>query len=63
MSIEYLHYEEKNENGTFKKCQNDNEGNYYLNKEFGCIYIPYSSKCLECDNLYGIFYCTKCLDG
>ena len=63
LCIDYLHCEEKNENGTCKKCQNNNEGNYCLNKEFGCIYIPYLSKCLECDNLYDIFYCTKCLDG
>ena len=37
LCIDYLHCEEKNENGTCKKCQNDNEENYCLNKELWCI--------------------------
>ncbi len=42
---------EKNEDGSCKKCQNDNEGAYCLNKEFGCVDISSARKCLEYDNL------------
>ena len=63
LCIDYEHCTEKNEDGTCKKCQNDNEGTYCLNKEFGCVDISYTRKCLECDNLSDFFFCTKCIDG
>ena len=63
LCIDYEHCTEKNEDGTCKKCQNDNEGTYCLNKEFGCVDITYTKKCLECDNLFDFFSCTKCMDG
>jgi hypothetical protein len=58
-----VHCAEKNEDGTCKKCQNDNEGAYCLNKEFGCVEISYQRKCLECDNISDFFSCTKCIEG
>jgi hypothetical protein len=63
LCIDNVHCEEKNEDGTCKKCQNNNEGMYCLNKEFGCVDISFIENCLECDNLSDFYYCTKCFDG
>ena len=49
-------------NGICQKCQNDEEGTFCLNKYFGCEEI-YDKNCLECNNLFDLFTCTKCLDG
>jgi len=63
LCFDYEHCEEKNEDGTCKKCQNNISRNYCLNKEFGCVDIFIKENCLECDNLYDFYYCTKCIDG
>ena len=58
-----MHCEEKKEDGTCKKCQNNKEATYCLNKDFGCVDISFKKNCLECDNLSNFFNCTKCIDG
>ena len=63
LCIDYEHCLEKNEDGTCKKCQDNKEGTYCLNKYFGCVNISYKNNCLECDNLFYFLYCTKCIDG
>ena len=57
--------EEKNEDGTCKKCYNNyEEGFYCLNKDFGCVEIYFSGiNCLECNDNSDFYICTKCFDG
>ena len=44
-----------------QKCKND-DGNYCLNKEFGCV-ETYNDNCLECNDILDFDYCTKCFEG
>ena len=53
---------EKDENGLCVKCQ-DEKGNYCLNDIFGCVKILGYSYCLECNNIFDFYNCTKCFDG
>ena len=57
------HCIEKNEDGSCKRCQNDLEGIFCLNKDFGCVEIYYNNNCLECNNNLEFINCSKCLDG
>ena len=55
---------EKNEDGSCKICQNNEETNYFYcsNKFFGCIQT-YKHYCLECNDIFKLDKCTKCMDG
>ena len=52
--------EEKDDNGNCRKCKN-NEGNFCLNNNFGCV-ETYIKNCLECNDLID-WDCTKCNEG
>ena len=52
---------EEKKNGICQKCRND-EGFFCLNNDFECIQI-YSQNCLECNDIYDLNSCTKCLNG
>ena len=52
---------EKNEDGTCKKCKNDNT--FCLNNAFGCIDLFYENNCLECNEILDFNDCTKCIDN
>ena len=54
--------EEKDENDNCTKCKDNDNGNYCLNKDFGCVRTLYG-QCLECDDLLDLYKCTKCEDG
>ena len=45
-----------------QRCQNDEKGMFCLNKYFGCEEIYYKG-CLECNNIFDLFACIKCLEG
>jgi len=53
--------EEKDDNGNCIKCKS-NEGDYCLNKYFGCVDESYTKNCLECNDLID-WECTKCNEG
>ena len=53
---------EKNEDGSCKKCQNEENSSFCLNNVFGCIEIYYNN-CLECNDISNLEKCTKCEDG
>ena len=57
------HCEERNEDGSCKKCQSNEEGLYCLNKYFGCVDIYINNNCLQCDDIFDFISCNKCLDG
>ena len=61
LCVDDIHCIEKKD-GVCKKCQNDEKGTYCLNKFFGCEEI-YDDKCLECNNIFDLFMCTKCIEG
>ena len=48
--------------GICQRCQNNEFGLFCLNKYFGCEEI-YDKGCMECNNIFDLFECTKCLDG
>ena len=48
--------------GKCQRCQNDENGMFCLNEYFGCEEI-YDRGCWECNNLFDLFSCTKCLEG
>ena len=52
---------EEKRNGICQKCKSD-VGNFCLNKDFECIKI-YSENCLECNDIFDLNSCTKCLNG
>ena len=54
--------EEKNEDNTCKKCV-DERGSFCLNDIFGCVKVLGYTYCLECNNIFDFFNCTKCFDG
>ena len=57
------HCLEKNNEGTCKKClNNDEKGNYCLNNIFGCVEIN-DSNCLECNDIINLDKCSKCIEG
>ena len=62
LCVDNIHCEEKNEDGTCSKCQDDDKGNYCLNKYFGCVSSFYGN-CLECNNLLDFYECSKCAEG
>ena len=53
---------EKNENGECTKC-NFEKGDYCLNNIFGCVKILGYSYCLECNDIFNFYNCTKCFEG
>ena len=55
---------EKNNDGTCKKCQNNEETYYFYcaNNFFGCV-ETYDHYCLECNNIFELDKCTKCFEG
>ena len=53
---------EKNESGECTKC-NFEKGDYCLNDIFGCVKILGYSYCLECNNIFDFYNCTKCSEG
>ena len=57
------HCEERNEDGSCKRCQSNEEGLYCLNKYFGCVDIYINNNCLQCDDIFDFISCNKCLDG
>ena len=63
LCYEYEHCVEQNDEGDCLKCQNDEKGNYCLNKSFGCKRIYRNNLCLECDDVLDFTNCTKCIDG
>ena len=63
LCIDNIHCEEKNADGSCKKCKNEKGRTYCSNKIFGCVDISLVKNCLECDNLLNFFSCTKCMDG
>ena len=63
LCYEYEHCVEQNDEGDCLKCQNDEKGNYCLNKSFGCKRIYWNNLCLECDDILDFTNCTKCIDG
>ena len=52
----------KNDDGTCKQC-GDEKANYCLNNIFGCVRILGYSYCLECNNIFDFYNCTKCYVG
>ena len=64
LCVDEEHCEEKNLDGSCKKCySNYTEGIFCLNKDFLCVNVYYKENCLECNNNYDFFNCTKCYDG
>ena len=61
--VDNKHCVEKSEDEICKKCQNDNDGTYCVNKYFGCEIIFSDYNCLECNDIYDFNRCTKCFDG
>ena len=61
MCIDEVHCIDKKD-GICQKCQNDENGIFCLNKYFGCEEI-YDKGCLECNNIFDLFSCTKCLEN
>lgn len=62
LCVDNEHCYDKSEDGNCFKCQNDNNGMFCLNKDFGCIEIFYKN-CLECNDYLDFDSCTKCADG
>ena len=62
LCIDEKHCELKNEDGTCLKCQDDENGHYCLNKDFGCVDSFYGN-CLECNDNVDFSECTKCAEG
>ena len=48
--------------GKCKKCQNDEFEMFCVNEYFGCEEIL-TENCLECNNNFDLFKCTKCFEG
>ena len=63
LCIDNTHCIEKNQDGSCKKCQSDEQGIFCLNNIFGCVDLYYDNKCLECNDILDFNECTKCLDG
>ena len=64
LCIDMENCDEKNDDGTCKKCLN-NEDTYYFycsNNYFGCV-ETYDHYCLECNDILEFNKCTKCMDG
>ena len=57
------HCIDKNDDGSCKRCQNDDYGTYCVNKYFGCEIIFSEYNCLECNDIFNFNKCTKCFDG
>ena len=55
LCIDDEHCLEKNDDGSCKKCQNDDYGTYCVNKYFGCETIFSDYNCLECSDYYDLF--------
>ena len=53
---------DKNDDGTCKKC-GEEKAHFCLNNIFGCIKIIGYYYCLECNNIFDFYNCTKCYDG
>ena len=62
LCIDKFHCIENDQDGSCKKCQNDENGNYCLNPIFGCIELYYDN-CIECNDIFNLDRCTKCNDG
>ena len=62
LCVDSIHCEEKDQENRCMKCQNNEFGNYCLNKYFGCVKI-YDKGCFECNDFYDFSNCTKCLEG
>ena len=63
LCVDEEHCLEKNDDGSCKKCQNNEEGIFCLNNDFGCNQIYANSACMECNNNLEFENCTKCYDG
>ena len=59
---------EKNKNNQnyrqykYEECVNNITERYCLNEYFGCAY-HYKRFCLECNDIFDFFNCTKCFEG
>ena len=62
LCIDEEHCTEINEDGTCKKCLNDEENSFCLNSYFGCFDL-FFDYCLECDDVLDLEKCTKCFEG
>jgi len=65
LCIDYEHCSEKKDDGTCKRCKKFEDEDYEqcLNKDFGCVESFFDKNCIECNDLYNIGICTKCIDG
>ena len=61
--VDNEHCLDKNDDGICKKCQNDDNGTFCVNKDFGCEIIFSDYNCLECNDIFNFNRCTKCFDG
>ena len=57
-----VHCTKKDENGKCLECQNNEEGYYCLNPDFGCVEIFFEN-CLECNDYLDFDLCHQCFDG
>ena len=62
LCFDNIHCNEKEENGSCIKCQNDYNGTYCLNDYFGCEPMIFEN-CLQCNDLLDLYKCTKCIEG
>ena len=64
LCVDIIHCEEKNEDGSCKRCIKDEDTYYFYcsNKMFGCI-ETLDYYCLECNDIFELKKCTKCIEG
>ena len=53
---------ESYEGGICEKCKGNEDDDYCLNKNFGCVWT-YVSNCLRCDYDLNFNMCTECMEG
>ena len=52
----------KDENGMCLQCQNNEEGTFCVNPDFGCVEIFFEN-CLKCNDYLDFDFCYQCFDG
>ena len=62
LCVDDINCMEKNEDSTCKKCGGE-RGDFCLNNIFGCVQILGYSYCLECNDIFDFYNCTKCFEG
>ena len=65
MAYVLIKYIVKKKFGICQRCMNSEEDYYSfycLNSLFGCV-ETYDENCLECNDISGLYSCTKCDDG